>query len=435
MPLVLYAIASLAIAAPFLRGSQSLREPAFWAATLLIYVGPSAMLTSKAVGAASNMSVFVAIFGGLACLLAVVASYRGHGKEPTTTTNVHLLLLLLAVSLALGSATAGTSVTNMYRDAPTYFVLALVGFIIGRPRSVEHFIYGAFVAVLATCAGSLLLYSFVPELVTTNFSSLQLSWLHTGRLIGPFGHPNALGTLAALGAALGLTLVKSRTRYLVFIVCAVAVLLTDQRSALVAVILCLGLDMIRPGETNVFTWMRTSLVTLTAAGLIVSDVVQTAVFDILNRREASVESRQQVYNFILTQLDVILPMGIGVNGLYDRTAGIVSIEGFAHAHNTWLTFLVAGGVLGGLCFFVLTMTSTLRCIDSAPRDATIPLICVLTLCLVESPVFPGSNWTIVSVATLSLVIICRPLLGKSVFQGPPYPDGLAITRVSEPRSC
>lgn len=432
MPLVLYAIASLAVVAPFLRGREFLREPASWAAFFLIYGGPLAMLASKTIGAPPNVSVFISALGGLACLLAIVGSYAGHGGATTTATNVRILLLLLVVGLALGSVTAGTSVTSLYRDAPTYFVLVLVGFIIGSSQTVEHFVSGAFLAIVATCAGSLVMYWAAPDLVTTNFSSLKLSWLHAGRLVGPFGHPNALGTLAALGVALGLSLVKTRARYLVLFVCGTAVLLTDQRSALLAVILCTGIDALWPGKTNAFTWMRTSLVVLAAAALVAINVVQSAVYEILNRREASVESRQQVYDYTFAQLDVILPLGIGVNGLYDRTAGIISAEGFAHAHNAWLTFLVAGGVLAGLSFLGLTMTSALRCFGGAPRDVSIPLVCVLALSLVESPVFPGSNWTIVSVATLSLVLVCRPLLRTSPLRRGVYPVAPAKTRMGEP---
>jgi O-antigen ligase len=151
------------------------------------------------------------------------------------------------------------------------------------------------------------------------------------------------------------------------------------------------------------------LLALGVTALLFTNVIYDNVNDILNRREASVESRQQIYDYVLSHVHEVLPFGIGVNGLYDRTHGILSRDGFSHAHNAWLSFLVAGGIIGGLCFIALTILALVKSIQHRDLKQFVPMITVVVLCIAESPTYAGSNWTIISVATVSVLVLVLPL--------------------------
>lgn len=415
VPVLLYVVATLVAAAlcrRFIDARGALRDPIFWSAFSLTYLGPLAVLTSRQLGLSAT-------FAGLACLCAGVVSLVLILRAPATTdapvtgaTGPRIAFVALGFSLFLGSIVSGTITTSYYRDAPTYFALLIAGFLVGRPDIARRFLGGTLCAILATCVGSLTLYLASPELVTTNFTSLTSPLLHAGRLTGPFGHPNAIGSLSAIGAALSLALAPGKLRYVAYGLCLATVFLSDQRSAVIAALTCGIIHLALPAQHTALTWLRTNLLVLGATALLFTNVIYDNLNDILNRREASVESRQQIYDYVLSHVHEVLPFGIGINGLYDRTHGILSRDGFSHAHNAWLSFLVAGGIIGGICFIALTILALVKSVQCRDRRQFVPTITVMILCIAESPTYAGSNWTIISVATVSILALVTPLTSR-----------------------
>ncbi|PNI10549.1 hypothetical protein CXX84_03620 [Arthrobacter sp. AFG7.2] len=428
MPILIYVVSSLALFIPLLGHKRVfLNSPGMLAAFFLLYLGPLAVMIARQYNLGAGTGMFACLAAGGASMY-VVARKIAAGLGTGNATTLRVGLSVIVISMVLGSALSSASPAGIHRDLPTYFAFFFVAILLGCVETTRQFVKGALWVILATCTGSLALYATVPELVTTNYSSLMNSWLQVGRLTGPFGHPNALGSLAALGAALSLVLLESRNRYLAYGLCVAVVVLTDQRSALFAALACGFIDVVWTRTRSAFDWLKTSLCIFGLLGLLLANVVQDAVAEMLSRREASVESRQQVYDYIFSNLNEILPFGIGVNGLYERTARLVSAEGFAHAHNAWLTLLVAGGAAAALCFLLLTVASLLKSFRAQNRFLAIPLAACFVLCLAESPIFAGSNWTITSVAILSLVLLFQPLVIDRVAAWPRAVDGAPIQR-------
>lgn len=416
VPVLVYLFATLLVVAPMRRALGTVgvvRDPVFWSAVSLIYVGPLTVLVSRQLGVSATLA-------GIGCLCAGAASLgllmRAQSKETQKSpglTGPRIALAALGISLFMGSLLSGTISTSYYRDLPTYYALLIAGIVVGSSNLTRRFLGGAMWAILATCLGSLALYVASPDLVTTNFTSISSPLLHAGRLTGPFGHPNAIGSLSAIGAALSLTHLEGKLRYVAYSFCLVAVFLSDQRSALIAALICGLLHIAWPAQHSALTWLRTNLLALAVIVLLLTNVLNDYVSDILNRREASVESRQQVYDYVLSRLDEILPFGIGINGLYDRTQGILSQAGFSHAHNAWLSFLVAGGLLGGICFILLTVLAIAKCVHPHNRRHLPALMTVILLGLAESPTYAGSNWTIISVSAVAVITIVAPLATRN----------------------
>lgn len=412
MPVLVYIFATLVAVALLRRrvgAIRTMRDPIFWSAVSLVYVGPLSVLATRQIGASPTIAGIGCLLAGAASLLVIVRIRARGPLRDSGQAGPRIALGAIGLSLFLGSLFSGTISTSYYRDLPTYYALLIAGILVGSPDATRRFLVGVVWAILGTSLGSLTLYVASPDLVTTNFTSISSTLLHAGRLTGPFGHPNAIGSLAAIGAALSLTQLSGKLRYAAYALCLATVFLSDQRSALIAALICGFLHIAWPANHTVLTWLRTNLLALGVIGLLLTDVIYENVNDILNRREASVESRQQVYDFVFSHLQEILPFGIGVNGLYDRTDGILAHAGFSHAHNAWLSFLVAGGLLGGLCFLLLTVFAAVKCLQPHQRRHFPALMTVIILCLAESPTYAGSNWTIISVASASILVLILPL--------------------------
>jgi hypothetical protein len=409
VPVLVYLFTTLTAAIRLRRSPEILSDPVFWSAVSLIYVGPFIVLGSRQFGISPTVAGIGCLAAGAVTLILIIRTLSKGDRGVPRATGTRIALSAIGVSLFFGSVISGTIGTSFYRDLPTYYALIITGILIGHPALVRRFLVGAVWAIVATCVGSLALYVTSPDLVTTNFTSISSPLLHAGRLTGPFGHPNAIGSLSAIGAALSITLFTGKSRYAAYGVCLATVFLSDQRSALIAALICGLLHVLRPPRHTALTWLRTNLIALGITALLLTDVIYENFNEILNRREASVESRQQVYDYVFSQLGQILPFGIGVNGLYDRTHGILSEDGFSHAHNAWLSFLVAGGVLGGICFALLTVHAVLRCVQPKNLWYLPACVTVAVLCLAESPTYAGSNWTIISVATVSVIVLLAPL--------------------------
>lgn len=424
MPIFVYVMATLVMIVPMRRSFGNLavlRDPIFWSAVALIYLGPLTILASRQLGMNATFPVIGCLGAGLASLVLIVRDLpRAHGSA----VGPRIALATLGLSLFMGTVLSGTISTSFYRDLPTYYALLIAGILVGHRDLTRRFVVGTVWAILATSFGSLALYVSSPDLVTTNFTSFSGPLLHTGRLTGPFGHPNAVGTLSAVGAALSLTMLHGRSRYLAYGLCLTTVFLSDQRSALIAALICGILHVAWPARRSALTWLRTNLLVLGVLALLFTNVIYENVNNILNRREASVESRQQVYDFVLSNLSEILPFGIGVNGLYDRTAGILSRVGFSHAHNAWLSFLVAGGIAGGLCFLLLSLYAIGKSLQAQNLRLFPPLMTVVILSLAESPTYAGSNWTLISVASVCFVIMISPIAPR--LNSEPPPGGITL---------
>jgi O-antigen ligase len=388
---------------------DAVRDSVFMSAFCLVYLGPLVILASRQLNFSATVSGIGCLIAGIISLVLIWgARSKQHGKAPAAI-GTRLALLAIGISMFLAAVITGTIGESYYRDLPTYFALLLAGILVGHSGLVHRFLIGTVWSVLGAAMGSLALYISSPDLVTTNFSSFAGPLLHAGRLTGPFGHPNAIGSLSAIGAALSLTLISGRIKYAGYALCLITVFLSDQRSALIAVLISGVLYIAWPARHTALTWLRTSLLAILLATLLLTDIIHDNVNDILNRREASVESRQQVYDYVFSHLQQMMPIGIGVNGLYDETKGILSPEGFSHAHNAWLSFLVAGGLVGGLFFAALTIVAVFQCLRASKRGYLTPLITVVILCLVESPTYAGSNWTLISVASVSMLILASPI--------------------------
>lgn len=412
MPVLVYVFATLVAVALLRRRVGALgtmRDPIFWSAVSLVYVGPLGVLASRQLGASPTIAGIGCLVAGAASVLVIVRVRAKGLQGGSGAAGPRIALAAIGVSLFMGSLLSGTISTSYYRDLPTYYALLIAGILVGSPDMTRRFLVGMVWAILGISLGSLTLYVASPDLVTTNFTSISSPLLHAGRLTGPFGHPNAIGSLAAIGAALSLTQLSGKLRYAAYALCLATVFLSDQRSALIAALICGILHISWPTNHTALTWLRTNLLALGVIGLLLTDVINENVNDILNRREASVESRQLVYDYVFSHLKDILPFGIGVNGLYDRTDGVLAQDGFSHAHNAWLSFLVAGGMLGGVCFTLLTVVAVVKCLQPHKRKHFPALMTVLILCLAESPTYAGSNWTIISVASASILVLVFPL--------------------------
>lgn len=433
MPVLVYLFSTLTVAIRLRRSPGILSDPVFWSAVSLIYVGPLIVLGCRQFSVSPTLAGIGCLGAGVVSLILIIRAVSKEDRGASRATGTRIALVAIGVSLFFGSVISGTIAASYYRDLPTYYALIISGILIGHPALVRRFLVGAVWAIVAICVGSLALYVTSPDLVTTNFTSINSPLLHAGRLTGPFGHPNAIGSLSAIGAALSITLSTGKSRYAAYGVCLATVFLSDQRSALIAAMICGLLHVLRPPRHTALTWLRTNLIALGITALLLTDVIYENFNEILNRREASVESRQQVYDYVFSQLGQILPFGIGVNGLYDRTHGILSEDGFSHAHNAWLSFLVAGGMLGGICFALLTILAVARCLQTQNLWYLPAGVTVVVLCLAESPTYAGSNWTLISVATASVIVLLAPLalaLAPRTETSRPSPDD-AVSKLGE----
>jgi O-antigen ligase len=145
---------------------------------------------------------------------------------------------------------------------------------------------------------------------------------------------------------------------------------------------------------------------VTAFGMLALTIGDAAWNDLLNRREDSIASRESIWAFAFKILPQSLPFGIGPNGFYDLSLQAGLDTGVAHAHDSWLSMLIGGGLLGGLCFTALTL---LAMFSLAKRFDDLPLVTsAIVLSLVESPVYAGSNATLIPVAILVLLLLTSP---------------------------
>ncbi|WP_083508638.1 O-antigen ligase family protein [Arthrobacter alpinus] len=356
--------------------------------------------------------LLIATIIGILCAAAIWRILRQRSK---TSKRWELLIVVLVIisSMLIASVISRIGELTLFRDLPTYFSIIMGALLAASEIRSRDFRLAVAAALAANAAGSLVLFFMWPDIASTNYSTLGLESAYSGRMTGPLLHPNAIGSLMCLGFIYAVVYLAGWKRILAGTLIFSVVILSDQRSALVACLASIVVLLFWKKKRSIYSWFGSTIVLLAGSTFFVIDGTNM-INDLVNRRSESVSDRSDVLAFVVDNINGILPLGIGPNGLYDWTLISGFGFGFAHAHNSWLTMLVAGGLVSGGTFLVVSLVGVVRAARSIEPSDLAALSGVLVLSMVESPVFAGSNWSILPVAVLALYILFDSFGGSPV---------------------
>lgn len=350
----------------------------------------------------------------IATIFVIVYQIITRTHESASRSSSTFVVLIIS-GLLLAELTNGRPFSVAYLAT----IAAIVPLLIFRSVQLIEILPIAALSVVSVCGASLAVLSFDPSLVTTNYSTLNLQLTAGGRFIGPFLHPNAIGTIAALSTPIVVFTMHRFRRMAAISILGCTVLISDQRSAWLAFLLALLLPLILRRRAPLVHWYFVTIGTMFVI-LTLTFFTRIGVESFMSYRVDSVTSRLEIYSYLFGNLTTILPLGIGSSGIYETTSTDLS-GAVAHAHNAWLTYFAAGGLLAGVglvCMFVRSLAVSAIQEDRGKVTMVVVAAC---LSLVESPSFSGSNWTLVPVAFLALAMWCVPAhairghIPKSVF--------------------
>ncbi len=394
--MTLFLAAALVSLALLLRGSSvPIRSITTLWAVSIFFLLPLAVFTTKALAVPQLAQVSAAVLFALASLAVIATKLVSRAWRRLDFLTV-VPLLLIACGLAVGEF------VNRRPFEPIYLATfaAILGLVLFSRSEVSQILAIALRCTIAICAASIVVLFVQPSLVTTNFSSLNLASGIEGRLAGPFFHPNALGTIGALASPLALSNLRGSHRLIAMIVLGSAVFLSDQRAAWLATILSVAVYFSLKRRTSLIHWYNLTLAVMLGLFVIVFFAAST-VAQVASLRSDSISAREEIYGYFFGDLSQMLPFGIGPGGIYEVTRGIFLVP-VAHAHNAWLTFLVAGGLVAGAAFMFLFLRGCVICIRQGDIGRISFLSGVAVISLVESPSFVGSNWTLLPVAFMAI---------------------------------
>jgi O-antigen ligase len=359
-------------------------------------------------GAASAMALGIYF---IAVIAAFVSTPRRPGTSPSKLFIFALLLIMLGT--IVGWISSPTSEIASVRFLASFFAegvcgLVVLGILRGReaPEDIIRFGTAAAFLVISTSV----IYGVLPlPNAFKGDAAFGLAESAEGRLAGITTHPNSLGTLAALAFAGAWWLHTRQWRIIVIVTCVAAVALTGMRSAVLSILLCVVALM----WTKAKSFLARFLLLLAALGMVVmSAQVGTVVSHLANARAESVASREFLWNFLLENKSLYLPLGRGPLGVYDISRRYGLPEAYFHAHNQFLTFVVVAGVLGlagGLLLLVGLITSAVR------KRESLPLVCALApLLAFESPMHVGATVALQPIAIFAWLMAAVAMTGPGL---------------------
>lgn len=320
----------------------------------------------------------------------------------------------IALTILIGTILHSESIDSLLHAVPTVIPFALVGCMLLSPQQLWRVIRMSSLAGGATLAATLLALPLEHNLELHGGGPSADPTLHDyGRMTGPLSHPNAFGSFSALIGISALAMHRGWRRWVILALSIVCTLASGQRSAGIALFVGLLLyGATSTGRTLRGWYLRTlALITIPAALVwLVNDRLLTALID---ERVDSVHSREFVWSWTFDNLSWLLPWGVGPDRFYDATQGIYLPIGFAHPHNTWLTYLVMGGVLCAAAGVYLTAAGMARSWSQRDVSTLCMAFTVAVLGISESPTFAGRNWLILPVALLSILVTASPWMEAS----------------------
>lgn len=238
--------------------------------------------------------------------------------------------------------------------------------------------------LLAVVVVSLGMYFFVPSVATLSGTR---SGVIDARLAGVFSHPNGMGAAAAVALLLSIATSKGLYRSVTIALAGVTLVLSDSRTALVAVAVCVPILLVAPGTTGARTSGQTRRLAVIlgslAGGFLLVQGLLTNSTDV-----ASANGRTLVWDYVLQEWHTQPFFGAGPDG-WTSARMIAAVPQYAgQAHNQFFETLYLFGLFGVVSMVLLIAVGLVRAWRFWLVGNALPLAllaCLLVTGFSESP--------------------------------------------------
>lgn len=356
------------------------------AALLVTIVPASAVFLLRQESISPNQAVVIAGAGGALCLGLCVLPALESPARPAKGAGLVLTFASIELFAALLN---GQIEISLYGIGHTITILAAPVLAFSALRSLPRHQIATMVLVVG---GGLIGASYVLEFMAPSGAPSDQSRFGIaatlGRLSGVTTSPNAFGAVGLAFTLAALSAKRGRSRVLLVTIALPAVLLSQQRAAVLGAVLG-GLTFLYYRQKIVFIL---TAIAVTALALLPSSpflVNSSATTD-----DTTVQSRLVVWRYVGQHWTEAIPYGWGPQGLRERSLALGLPEAYSHAHNQLINALVVGGVLMLLVMvgLIVRMLQVLNRADQADLVQQLVLILGLApLFLFESPMQTGMN--------------------------------------------
>lgn len=338
-------------------------------------------------------TTFLEIYIYLVFILFLIMSYGAKRKILTFKLLLPVILLILGV---ISSYFAESRTASLGQVKAIFFdgLLVFAMFYSLRDNiSFKRWSFWAYSAsaVIVSSWGILQRLDWIGLLTYQRQDPTVALHLVQGRILGPFESPNYLGMFLApivillvidhlSGSNLGL---GKKLFWSVITLIAIALLLTQSVSAILAVIVVLGVYLILKWETRL-KWVWFTLLAILVVG-------GSLLLNQYSAKSGSVAARKEIYQaaFQIGQTHSIFGIGPGnFPSLFNNLPieGRLNYEAM-HPHNVFLAFWVYLGIPGLLAFLVLLLLCFRRATSQEKKIYLLALLVILLNGLTDTTIF------------------------------------------------
>jgi O-antigen ligase len=317
----------------------------------------------------------------VALVIVAVLALREAVRSGASGTTAHYWLFFVLWFVTLLSA-----VNNVWSPKLLGGLMPLVAYALfaaaraGAPLIAE--LRRVMVAILVV---SLTMYVLTPAVAT--LSATRSTGVDDARLAGVFSHPNGMGAAAAVALLLALVMERGVARSMTVVLAVAALLLSDSRTALVAVAACVPLLLAAPRlqSTRVSSQARRLGVVVGAlsGGFLLVQGLLTNSSDV-----ASVNGRTLVWDYVIEEWHSQRYFGAGPDG-WTSARLLAAVPQYAgQAHNQFFETLYLFGLFGVIVLTLLLVVNIASACRLFRAGNPLPLgvlVCLLVTGFSESP--------------------------------------------------